>query len=93
MPPIAKQVALTDIRCLVLPQQVESRTQTETSSLEFTRTSRASDNKKEAIFNKGKRLNISPKKSHSGHSKKGQTSTIKVNKKSLSKMNIEKSST
>jgi hypothetical protein len=35
--PTAKQVALTGICCLVPPQQVESRAQTEIPSLDFTR--------------------------------------------------------
>jgi hypothetical protein len=45
-----------------------------------------SDDEKEAIFDERKRLNINPKKSRGGHSKKGQTNDIKVNKKTLSKM-------
>jgi hypothetical protein len=47
---------------------------------------------KQAIFDERKRLNINPKKSPSGHSKKGQTSAIKVKKKTLSKMTREISS-
>jgi hypothetical protein len=38
-----------------------------------------SDDEKQAIFDERKRLNINPKKSRGGHSKKGQTSAIKVN--------------
>jgi hypothetical protein len=45
-----------------------------------------SDDEKEAIFDERKHININPKKSCGNHSKKGQTSAIKVNKKTLSKM-------
>jgi hypothetical protein len=48
-----------------------------------------SDDEKQAIFDERKRLNINPKKSRGNHSKKGQTSAIKVNKKTLSKMTRE----
>ncbi len=51
-----------------------------------------SDDEKQAIFDERKRLNINPKKSCGNHSKKGQTSAIKVNKKTLSKMTREISS-
>jgi hypothetical protein len=51
-----------------------------------------SDDEKQAIFNERKRLNINPKKSRGNHSKKGQTSAIKVNKKALSKITREISS-
>jgi hypothetical protein len=51
-----------------------------------------SDDEKQAIFDERKRLNINPKKSCGGHSQKGQTSAIKVNKKTLSKMTREISS-
>jgi hypothetical protein len=51
-----------------------------------------SDDEKQAIFDERKRLNINPKKSCGNHSKKGQTSAIKVNKKALSKMTREISS-
>jgi hypothetical protein len=51
-----------------------------------------SDDEKQAIFDERKHLNINPKKSRGGHSKKGQTSTTKVNKKKLSKMTREISS-
>jgi hypothetical protein len=64
----------------------------EISSLDFIRTSRVSDDEKQAIFDERKRLNINPKKSRRSHSKKGQTSVIKVNKKTLSKMIREISS-
>jgi hypothetical protein len=50
------------------------------------------DDEKQAIFHERKRLNINPKKFRSNHSKKGQSSTIKVNKKTLSKMTREISS-
>jgi hypothetical protein len=71
---------------------VKSRAQTEISSLDFIGTSRVSDDEKQAIFDERKRLNINPKKSRGSHSKKGQTSVIKVNKKTLSKMIREISS-
>jgi hypothetical protein len=45
-----------------------------------------SDDEKQAIFDQRTRLNINPKKSRGNHSKKGHTSAIKVNKKTLSKM-------
>jgi hypothetical protein len=45
-----------------------------------------SDDEKQAIFDERKRLNINPKKSRGNHSKKGQTSAIKVNEKTLSNM-------
>jgi hypothetical protein len=51
-----------------------------------------SDYEKQATFDERKRLNINPKKSCGNHSKKGQTSAIKVNKKTLSKMTREISS-
>jgi hypothetical protein len=51
-----------------------------------------SDDEKQAIFDERKRLNINPKKSRGKHSKKGQTSAIKINKKILSKMTKEISS-
>jgi hypothetical protein len=46
-----------------------------------------SDVEKQAIFDERKHLNINPKKSPGGHSKKGQTSVIKLNKKALSREN------
>jgi hypothetical protein len=51
-----------------------------------------SDDEKQAIFDERKRLNINPKKNRGNHSRKGQTSAIKVNKKTLSKMTREISS-
>jgi hypothetical protein len=51
-----------------------------------------SNDEKQAIFDERKRLNINPKKSRGNHSKKGQTSAIKVNKKTMSKMTREISS-
>jgi hypothetical protein len=45
------------------------------------------DYEKQAIFDE--RKNINPKESRGNHSKKGQTSAIKVNKKTLSKMTRE----
>jgi hypothetical protein len=51
-----------------------------------------SDDEKQAIYKERKRLNINPKESCGSHSKKGQTSAIKVNKKTLSKMTREISS-
>jgi hypothetical protein len=51
-----------------------------------------SDDEKQAIFDERKRLNINPKKSCDNYSKKGQTSAIKVNKNTLSKMTREISS-
>jgi hypothetical protein len=51
-----------------------------------------SDDEKQAIFDERKRFNINPKKRCGSHSKKGQTSAIKVNKRTLSKMTREISS-
>jgi hypothetical protein len=48
-----------------------------------------SDDEKQAIFDERKCLNINSKKRRGNHSKKGQTSAIKVNKKTLSKMTRE----
>jgi hypothetical protein len=70
---------------------VESRDQTETFSLDYFQ-SLLSDNEKQAIFDERKCLNIKPKKSHGGNSKKGQTSAIKVNKETLYKMDRKISS-
>jgi hypothetical protein len=51
-----------------------------------------SNNEKQAIFDERKRLNINPKKSSGGHSRKGQKNAIKLHKKTLSKMTREISS-
>jgi hypothetical protein len=73
---------------------VESRKPTEISSLNFTRTSRAYlTMSRRQLWTRGSTSTATPTRgSCGGHSRKGQSSTIKFNKKALSKMNKEISS-